>query len=489
MEFCINKYFKTEIPKIKNKIDWDSLINQSVVVVYNDVEYSFYITKHSKEDRTIFFEHRGKEVVMNKSNFIACKFGRILGFNDCSFKYSVNDKVNNFLILERDMRFDKTQNKKFYKIKCLKCGFNSKTDEVYKNGIKIDYWVLESNLSRYKCPCCSNPCKITVLGINDIPTTAPWMIKYFQGGYDEAKLYTKSSTKKFYPICPICKNIKSNLITINSLNTKKSIGCICGDGVSFPEKVVINILQQLNVKYKHQVNKSDFSWCKTYRYDFSFTINNELYILEVHGNQHYEGGFESLGGKNLNQQLEIDRKKKELAISNGINENNYIVLDCRYSDIDYIKQSLINSDLNKIISLDHINWEKCFEYAISSRVKDACSYYRNNKDISTKEVANAIGVNRVTAIEYLKIGSVIGLCDYNPHEEFKKNSERNGKLNGRRVEVFDKDNASVGIFESASYLERESERLFGVKISAKKIRTSCTKEGRRYEGFKFKYYN
>ena len=45
------------------------------------------------------------------------------------------------------------------------------------------------------------------------------------------------------------------------------------------------------------------------------------------------------------EQREIDRIKRELALKNGISE--YIELDCRYSDKNYIKESIIKSNLNK----------------------------------------------------------------------------------------------------------------------------------------------
>ena len=48
-------------------------------------------------------------------------------------------------------------------------------------------------------------------GINSIVAKEEthWMIKYFQGGYDEAKKYTKSSNQKIYFNCPTCGRIKN----------------------------------------------------------------------------------------------------------------------------------------------------------------------------------------------------------------------------------------------------------------------------------------
>ena len=54
-----------------------------------------------------------------------------------------------------------------------------------------------------------------------------------------------------------------------------------------------NVLNYLNIDFKTQVSKNTFNWCKNYRYDFYFELNNEKYIIETHGGQHYEEGFYS----------------------------------------------------------------------------------------------------------------------------------------------------------------------------------------------------
>ena len=92
---------------------------------------------------------------------------------------------------------------------CVKCGYEC-GEHYKKQEYKKEYWIIETDiLQNHGCPvCCRNP-QIVVKGINDIPTTAPWMIPYFQGGYEEAKLYTFSSSYKINPICPDCGNIKN----------------------------------------------------------------------------------------------------------------------------------------------------------------------------------------------------------------------------------------------------------------------------------------
>lgn len=87
---------------------------------------------------------------------------------------------------------------------------------------------------------------------------------------------------------------------------------------------------------------------------------------------------------------------------------------------------------------------------------------------------------------YLKKGIKHKWCVYNGKEELKKSVSKNGKMNGKQVEVF-KDGVSVGVFESASELVRQSEKLFGVKLHNKHISAVCLDNQKKYKGFTFKY--
>ena len=60
--------------------------------------------------------------------------------------------------------------------------------------------------------------------------------------------------------------------------------------------------------------------------------------------------------------------------------------------------------------------------------------------------------------------------------------------NGKQIEIF-KDDNSLGVFESASELERQSEKLFGVKLYQGNISAVCLKKTSQYKGFIFRYIN
>ena len=171
------------------------------------------------------------------------------------------------------------------------------------------------------------------------------MVKYFQGGYDEAKKYSRGSDKEIYPVCPDCGRVKDKPMKIDTLRKNKSIGCVCGDKISYPEKVMSHVLNIIEPNYISQLSSKDFEWCNKYRYDFYLPTYNS--IIEVHGEQHYRHtGFK----RTVKEEQENDRLKKELALNNGI--DNYIIIDCRKSEINYIKNNILkfrDFSFNKVI--------------------------------------------------------------------------------------------------------------------------------------------
>ena len=95
-------------------------------------------------------------------------------------------------------------------------------------------------------------------------------------------------------------------------------------------------------------------------------------------------------------------------------------------------------------------------------------------------------LNKNTINSYLKRGARLGWCDYNAKEEMKKCGYKNGRKLGKKVEIF-KEGESLGVFESCRELERQSEGLFGVKLSQQNISKVCNNIKLKYKGFTFKY--
>lgn len=115
--------------------------------------------------------------------------------------------------------------------------------------------------------------------------------------------------------------------------------------------------------------------------------------------------------KSLKEQQENDKLKYEIAINGGIHD--YIVLDCRKSQMDWIKENILKSDLDKLLDINYsnINWEECNTYAISNIAKSVCADF-NNQHLFIDELSNKYHVHAATIRSYLKIGTDNGWCSY-----------------------------------------------------------------------------
>lgn len=222
-----------------------------------------------------------------------------------------------------------------------------------------------------------------------------------------------ASRTRVWLICQNCNTEK--LISCDKFSYYGLLCNECSDGISYPEKFISSLLNQLNVEHSSQLSNKTFSWCGKYRYDKYLRDIN--IIVEIHGIQHYEN---STRGNGLKFEQENDKTKKQLAYNNGFNDKTYIIIDARYSELEYIKNSVMNSDLPQLLNFkeDDINWYKCEEDSLNSYVKIACDLWNEFHNIDA--IVNIIKLSKPTIRRYLKKGSKIGLCDYDGEIEAKK---------------------------------------------------------------------
>lgn len=381
------------------------------------------------------------------------------------------DNKRDFTIIDKEIRYENNNNrKKYYKYHCNKCG--------------AELWMVESSiLKNIGCACCSN--KIVVKGINDIATTDGWMIKYFKT-IEDAYIHTYNSSDKVLLKCPNCGFEKE--MSIYQLHNYKFACTNCNDNIAYTEKLMGNLLKELGVNFKTQLNKKQFSWCGKYRYDFYFVKNGQEYIIETHGEQHYRDNTKFKKASGIKQQ-ENDEIKKELALRNNIKEENYIVIDCRYSKIDFIKNNIIHSELNDIFDLININWNNIDEESQKSLVKEVCDYWYlhndiNNEGLTTTDIGEEFNLHKSTICRYLNKGNNFGWCVYNPKEEQSKGRLKNSKHT--KIEIF-KDNESLGVFNSVTELIDSYYDNYSIKLIWANISAVCNGRRKSYKGFTFKY--
>lgn len=321
-------------------------------------------------------------------------------------KYNVGDIVNGLIITEQCRNRENTWTTKAYKYKCLTCGFDC--GECYKNGKYYDeYMITEENLKHGAgCTICSKNGFIAP-GINSIHTLAPFMEELLLNKKDALK-YSPNSSALLDCKCPDCGKIYTRRC---SKIYHYGVPCICGDSFSYPEKFIFNMLDQLNVKFEPQFYLTKDSLL---RYDFY--LEEYKIILEVNGIQHYKEKW------HYRDEIENDKKKKEFALSNGIKEENYIVLDCSESSLEFIKSSVLKSRLNEIFDFSQVDFIKCSEYASNNLVKQASELWNNGDNV--KEIAEKMKLNKHTIVSYLKRGNNIGWCTYQVGDGVKLYSKK-----------------------------------------------------------------
>lgn len=473
----MRKVFLEDLPHKKNRgkscIDWVNSPGYNVRFEYDSIVGSLKIIKI--ENYKITVEYNGNIHTITRKGFVDCGLAKIVGKINKDFKYDIgtvfSDNRRNIVIIG----LDKKDGRKGYYYKCNVCG--------WRKG-----WIIESNLKQGGgCSCCGG---ITIVkGINDVATTNSEIFKFLKNK-DDAFKYSKGSHVKVEVVCPNCGALSSNKMAIKDIVRRKRVPCKCNGGFTYPERLMMSVLKALNIDFIKELTNTTFEWCGGYRYDFYIPDKN--LIIEVHGKQHYDGGFSRCGtgirGKNLMEEQANDMAKMELAMNNGV--SNYVVIDARESSLEWIKNSIIKSKIGDIYNISDINWLKCDESASTGLVKDICDYYMENNKPSSKEIALKFNTTPRTVVIYLNKGALFGWCDYSGNEVAIKTRTINlekarlGRL--KKVDMFSGDEF-LGSFESATYLEGISEEKFGVKLYSRSISSVCRGEIKTHKGYTFKY--
>lgn len=324
-----------------------------------------------------------------------------------------------------------------------------------------------------KCPVCSH--RKVAKGINDIATTHPYLVQYF-ANIEDAYKYSYGSNKKAILKCPLCGKKSKKAICDLTRNGKVANCSNCGDGISYPEKFIIKVLDQLNIKYKTQYSPD---WIKPKRYDFYIPSLN--CIIETHGEQHYsrKSNFRSLGGRTLQEEQTNDQYKRKIALAKGIER--YIELDCRKSNLEWIKNSILNSKLTELFDLSKVDWLKCAEFANKNIVKEVCEDYNIIKDV--KLISKKYNINRNTIVKYLRLGTKIGLCVYDKNISELIRINKSTKANRRAIINIE----SQKVFEGCNIAAKQLIDILDIKIQPSCISLVARGKQSQTKGLHFKY--
>lgn len=487
-------------------INWKKCIGYKVKFIYGEVEGVVEIINYDGE--YLHIQYSNEPIFkISSGNFINCGLGKLLNKITKDFKIEVGtrfkDDKRDITIIDRKYieyahKPDKKgrvyiSNIKYYKYKCNKCGFDC-GEHYIKGEYKDEHWITEVSLLTRNAGCsvcCDSP-QIVVQGMNDMYTTDYWMIEL---GVDEqfAKTHRSSTGHKCKVKCSCCGNEK--YMRGNDIYTNKSIACPkCGDGFSMPNKIMFNVLKQLNVNFETEYTPN---WCKynfknkykNGRYDFYIKLKDKEYIIEMDGGFHKTDN--KMNGQTKEESRAIDNYKDKLAEERGFK---VVRIDCDYkynNQFDYVKNNVVNSELIDLFDLSKIDWIECEEFTMTNIKKMICEYWNNKEEWETvASIYKKFNIGKTATLNYLNQGTKLGWCNYNGKEELIKSNKRNGHLSGNPVEIF-RGGISLGVFPSSNALSNQSEELLGTKLFSSNITSSLNpnhkKYNKPYKGYTFKF--
>lgn len=351
-------------------------------------------------------------------------------------------KIDKNLILK-----EYTNNKKLMMVYCKKC--------------KQTYQVSPATIfyGKYKgCPCCRG--EIIKKGFNTLGDLRPDLIKYFEDKSDAYK-FALHSNQKVNLICPDCGERKNMLV--NDLVVRGFSCRICGDGVSFPNKILRAFLKVFSSKVDNFEFEKSFGWSNNRQYDGYFVKDGKEYIVEMQGGQHYKDAWIT-----KEETQNIDKEKKQLAQKYGIN---IIYINCYKSDFDYIKNNISDSILGQLFQITEEQWIEIGKLSSGSLVKKVAELYENG--LSQQQISKELGIYYQVVRKYLKRASKAGLCSY----QVSVFSEP------QLIRVYDENKQLKG--EANSY--RDMVRLMktmGEEINVTGLKPHC-QNGKPYHGYYF----
>lgn len=450
------------LPKTYKGINWIEAIGCEFNFEYDDIVGKIEVIDCQRVNNKTVLEIKCKYNGIEKtgnistSNMNSVKLSSILNESH-SYKYNLNDTINGLKILKQAKLERATGNRceKGYFVKCVTC--------------EEKYSVFEATLNK-GCGCryCNGNIYISK-GMNDIATTHPHLVKYFVTEEDAYK-YSYGSTKKVLMKCPDCGNEKYSII-LNLSNNKFSCPK-CSDGISYPNKFLFSMLKQLDIDFVPEYSPD---WIKPKRYDFYIPSKN--LIIEMDGGFHYTDN--NRNGKAIEESKNIDNEKDFTANDRGIK---VIRIDSCESDMNYIKNNILNSKASDIFDTSIIDWVECNRFACSSRVKEACDLW-NDGVHSTIEIAKIMNMEYSTIRDYLKKGKDANICDYSKELVKKNKAKTTSSLKSKRVMVVE----TGEVFKSAVELSNQSKDKLGIYIDKASIGRVCRGERDHTRGFHFKY--
>lgn len=333
--------------------------------------------------------------------------------------------------------------------------------------------------------------------------------KYKPSKFHSSNLYTTYNIKNWIKINNLSIDLLSNLYIKSNENLtwecKKCNGVFkrswdtvrgmkiscphCDDGISYPEKYVKCFIDQLDEKHISQYSPE---WAKNIIHPNLKLCGNKIYdeylprhkeLWEIQGEQHNSSSVNSFStisnkARTAIEEAENDKIKKELAEDNGYK---YIEILAYKSEPEYMKNSIITNLAMARYDLSKIDWNKCHEYALNSLVKVCCQLFSSGD--SAGEIATNLRISKPTVIKYLKHGTIIGWCKYNPDKEKSESNNLNKKKFSKQVVQLTIEYCFIQMFESCIEAQRKT------RVANSSISYCCRGINKTAGGYRWMFYD
>lgn len=267
--------------------------------------------------------------------------------------------------------------------------------------------------SNVGCPICSS--RKVIPNCNDAFTLAPYMHKYFENPRDLIGVRISDRTKRIFK-CPLCGSPKED--TISNVYYFGFHCPTCDNKVSYPERLMANILNSLGVPYKMHVY---FDWCK-FPYNnyerqgiYDVVIESQKVIIEMDGGFHQMDNISGIPQQDI---MYFDEMKDILAREHGYT---IIRIDCAYNHkdhrLEYIKNNIILK-LGNLFDLSMIDWNQMDCLAMESELLKICDLW--NKGYGIKQIGEMTKMCSSSIREYLTIGKSQNICDYSTSDSRRR---------------------------------------------------------------------
>lgn len=321
------------------------------------------------------------------------------------------------------------------------------------------------------CPYCAG--KRVVIGETDLWTQRP-DVAILLKDQNVGRKYGCGSHHQALFTCPDCG--RESVKEIRKV-CERGFSCpFCSDGISYPNKFGRALLSQLPIE--NHICEYHPDWAKPYFYDNYFVYNAIEYILEMDGEQHYTERTQFK--KSLEEVQQNDKIKTDLANQHNIK---IIRIDCIESDCGYIRNNILESEMNNIFDLSKIDWQLCDESAHKNLIKEICALYASGEH-STLKLARRFHIHKATVIRYLKTGVQYGWCSYDPKQAA---IDMYNRIKMPVKIINDSDN-TVQVFESIRSCAKKMQELYNIYVTPTSIGRAC-RSYKPYKGFNFRFAN